>query len=343
MEATQTKIDSRPCPACPICEAEGQLLYERLTDALYGAPGEWSLRTCNNPNCGSLWLDPMPLEQEIAKAYRNYYTHQAAGTLRHRFVQFIKRGYLAHRYGYQQKEVHALQKTLGLLAYLAAFRRGALDNLVKYLTELPHGHLLEVGCGDGQILEFMQNLGWTVEGVDFDSLAVESARRKGLRVRLGKLQTQQYAENTFDAIVMSHVIEHVHQPDSLLRECHRVLKPGGKLVVLTPNARSWGHRKFRRCWRGLEPPRHLQVFTPQSLHRLTQQAGFSRNSICTTLRNAGKILQASRSIQRTGKFAPGSRPSVSVFFWLFIMQLQEWVYWKRDPAVGEEIDMVAEK
>src|SRR5258708_36641931 len=98
----------------------------------------------------------------------------------------------------------------------------------------------------------MRRLGGDAEGVDVDPLAVENARARGLPVRLGDLAAQRYPADHFDAIYMSHVIEHVHDPVALLSECRRVLKVGGRLVALTPNVESWGHRRFQRAWAPLD-------------------------------------------------------------------------------------------
>ena len=339
----ENTIRSRPSPNCCLCGQPGKRLYEGTRDWIFDAPGQWNFDICANPDCGLVWLNPMPLEEDIAKAYQTYYTHQASRTLANRVVQYVKTGYLATRYGYCAGTVPPLQKCLGLLAYLALFRRAGLDFLVAYLQALPRGRLLDVGCGDGQIVQFMQNVGWQAEGVDFDPGAVDNAVRKGLRIHLGTLQSQAYPENSFEAIVMSHFLEHIHEPAELLAECHRILKPGGRLVVLTPNIGSWGHEKFQGCWRGLEPPRHLHIFNSRSLNRLALRTGFRKVIVNTTLRNGGKILLASRAIRRTGRFNPYARRDLLSRLWVTAMQLVEWTIWKLNPDRGEELDMIAEK
>jgi SAM-dependent methyltransferase len=313
---------------CCLCGKKGQSLYVGLIDRLYAAPGEWNLSVCPDTRCGLIWLNPMPVEADIAMAYKSYFTHHRAATLRNRLVQFVKAGYLARKYGYRSETVGAVQKACGLIAYLALFRRTGLDYLVNFLSTLPRGRLLDLGCGDGKLVEFMQDRGWQAEGIDFDPAAVENATRRGLRVEVGTLQAKHYPDNSFDAIILSHFIEHVHEPVRLLIECHRVLKPGGRVLILTPNAHSWGHRRFKGSWRGLEPPRHLHLFSPQSIHQLLTRAGFQKITVTTTLRNAGKILRlsATAGVIRTGA-----------------MQLMEWMEWKRNPEIGEEIDLVAEK
>ena len=72
---SKNAIGSRPNPTCVVCGAPGEVLYAGLRDRLFSAPGEWNIKRCSNTSCGLLWLDPMPLETEVWKAYENYYTH----------------------------------------------------------------------------------------------------------------------------------------------------------------------------------------------------------------------------------------------------------------------------
>src|SRR2546423_11625544 len=76
------QIRSVPCPACYLCGAVGEPLYKDLKDRLYRAPGSWNLRRCPGPGCGLLWLDPMPAEDDIGKAYESYFTHAQGSEVR---------------------------------------------------------------------------------------------------------------------------------------------------------------------------------------------------------------------------------------------------------------------
>lgn len=340
-------IRTHPCPCCCICSKAGQQLYRGLRDRLFDAPGEWGFKKCPNHECGLVWLDPMPWIEDIDKAYKNYYTHQdmraVSNTWPRRIYLRAKEGYLARRFGYHTKKVAVWKKFLGLLFYFHPGRRENLDFSVMYLPSRPNGLLLDVGCGSGQKLMFMKDLGWLAEGVDFDPVAVESAKTKGLQVRSGTLEAQNYPDNYFDAVTMSHLIEHVHDPLGLLRECHRILKPGGLLVVVTPNNESWGHKLFKINWLALDPPRHLHVFSLMSLKSLTQRAGFPKIRVSTSIREANGLFIASRSIQRTGKYLWGGPIPKTVRIWARGMQLLEWAILKLKRRLGEDIVMVGKK
>ena len=210
----------------------------------------------------------MPLKEDIGNAYANYYTHAArncsnrAGLLRAVF-RWMKRGYWATKYNYQVGPGSFPIKILGMFLYLFPLRRRAVDEEVRMLNAVAQGRLLDVGCGSGEWLTLMKNHGWRVEGVDFDENAVRVARERGLEVHCGSLEEQRFPNDTFNAVTLNHVIEHVPDPVRTLTECARILKPGGRLILFTPNVSSLSHRIFRQDWRGLEPPRHLHLFSPR--------------------------------------------------------------------------------
>jgi len=230
-----------------------------------------------------------------------------------------------------------------MMINLHAGRSAELDFSVMYLPFQRNGHLLDIGCGNGQALKCMGELGWQVQGVDFDPEAVQIARKKGLEVRLGSLEAQAFPRDSFDAITMSHLIEHVHDPLSLLRECRRILRPSGRLALVTPNINSAGHRIYGSSWFHLDPPRHLRIFNIGSLTTLLQKAGFQTTKIGTTVRDAGNAYVASRSVRRTGRYEMGSRQPWSARFWGKAMQAIEWAWLKIDGQAGEEIAAMAQK
>src|ERR1039458_5907464 len=238
------EIRSFPCPNCSLCGTGGEPLYEGLKDRLFNAPGDWNLKRCPNPECGLLWLDPMPLEEDIGMAYETYFTHAAPEDMpppappgaRRRVAELCRSAYGAWRFNYGDDADKPLRWLFALPILLSRIECDGLDIPLRYLAVPEKGRMLDVGCGDGSVLKLAQELGWNAEGVDFDAQAVNTARRKGLSVRLGGLAKQRYPDESFDLVLMSHVIEHVHDPLATLREVRRVLRVGGTLAVTTPNA-----------------------------------------------------------------------------------------------------------
>jgi len=165
----------------------------------------------------------------------------------------------------------------------------------------------------------------------------------GLKVQLGSLEDQSYSDNSFDVVFMSHVIEHVHDPESLVRRCFDLVQDGGQLVILTPNSRSLGHRIFRSCWMPLDPPRHLHLFNMKVLKEMALNAGFKEIKVRTIVRDANGAFIGSRNIKKFGKHDMStlypliSRVSGRLF------QLFEWLLNLFIKDVGEEVLLIAKK
>lgn len=235
-----------------------------LKDHLFGAPGEWNLKRCLNPECGLVWLGPMPSEEDIGKAYAAYYTHQEDSNdeQENNLGIFLRL---------------SLHRVFNLLLYATPFQHERKQRELMYLNEMTPGRLLEVGCGNGRRLVQMRARGWEVEGQEVDPKAAAHARSAhGVTVHLGPLEDMSFPNDSFDAVIMNHVIEHVHDPVALLAECYRIMKPGGLLVAVTPNVESYGHKRFGASWRGLEPPRHLHLFSVGTLMACAKKQGSVR-------------------------------------------------------------------
>jgi SAM-dependent methyltransferase len=100
------------------------------------------------------------------------------------------------------------------------------------------------------------------------------ARQSGLSVTQAALEETTFPEESFDAITLHHVVEHLHDPVGTLRICRKILRPGGLISVVTPNFRSRGSVIFGRDWYALAPPFHLVVFTENSLRGALEQTAF---------------------------------------------------------------------
>jgi SAM-dependent methyltransferase len=137
------------------------------------------------------------------------------------------------------------------------------------------GRLLDFGCGAGSYLERMHQQGWQVTGVDVSAAAVQRVCTElHLPALVGTLPHPELRRASFDVITMWHSLEHVHAPLAVLREAHRLLTPGGKLLVAVPNIDSLPFRWFGSAWYGLDLPRHLTHFAPWTLHHMLERVGF---------------------------------------------------------------------
>jgi SAM-dependent methyltransferase len=165
------------------------------------------------------------------------------------------------------------RKRRGLRLSLGVFRhRSHQERPVAWHGQ---GRLLDFGCGAGHFLEFMRRRHWQVTGLDVSVQAVERVRRElGLRALAGTLPHPELLPASFDVVTMWHALEHLHDPLKTLQEIHRLLVPGGRLLIEVPNIASQGFQWFRHAWYGLELPRHLVHFTPQTLQQMVNRAGF---------------------------------------------------------------------
>jgi 2-polyprenyl-3-methyl-5-hydroxy-6-metoxy-1,4-benzoquinol methylase len=272
-----------PAPNCILCGSAGEVVHERVEDRVFGVPGEWKVRSCPNPQCAMCWLDPKPIAEDIHESYSDYYTHAPSADTPPSLLQRSVRGV-----------VRGLEQAWLVLLGLAKARR---DIEFLYLSDETPGKVLEVGCGDGARLAALAERGWSVTGQEVDDKAGAVAAARGFEVHVGDLEAIGLPADEYDAVVMNHVLEHVHDPVAVLAECRRLLRPGGVFVAATPNPESYGHRKFGASWRGLEPPRHLHLFPPTAAHLLAQRAGFERLAITTSPARASYIVAASREIE----------------------------------------------
>ena len=164
------------------------------------------------------------------------------------------------------------------------------------------GRLLDFGCGGGGYLARMAEQGWRVTGLDAALGAVQRVRDLGLEALAGSLPHPHLRAASFDVVTMWHSLEHVHAPLPILREAFRLLVPGGKLIVAVPNRASWAASAFGPAWFGLDLPRHLTHFDPETLAKMLTAAGFRVDE--TKLVRHSDWLRSSAKLARQRPDAP---------------------------------------
>ena len=259
------------CNHCPICEGVlRELLHARLADrTFFAAPGEWTMWRC--VECRSGYLDPRPTPDSIHRAYEVYFTHSeqsenSTGSALARLRNAIGNDYRNSRYGAQLEPVVPFIGRLA--AKLLSRHRNQIDCEYRFLPKAVAGHrLLDVGSGNGAFLRKARELGWEACGVEPDPAARRFSDEHGFDVR-PSLEAWADEAGSFHHATASHVIEHVHEPGKLLDEIRFMLNSGGSLFIQTPNIDAPTHRQFGANWRGLEPPRHLVLFSKLGLEGL---------------------------------------------------------------------------
>jgi SAM-dependent methyltransferase len=225
---------------------------------------------------------------------------------------------------------------------IAAAKRGGLGRAlgyVMYLQGMRPGRVLDVGCGNGSRLAELRARGWDVQGVEPDSKAAAVAHeRYHVPVVVGTLERDTFPQASFDAIVMTHVIEHVRDPLPVLRTCRMLLRPGGKLVVTCPNLDAYGHRRYGASWIALDAPRHEHLFTRASLIALSSAAGFTAIDARTSVRGAFGNFAGSEQVRASGRRT--GRGGLALCAKALALMSYELVRLARDPLAGEEIALI---
>lgn len=309
-DRSPVKIKVYPAANCPGCGRLGSVLYARMEDRLFGAPGVWSVLACQR--CDILWVDPCP-EPTAPGLYDSYFTHNPP---RPAWSGRGRRSRILNLWPPWRQTIR--------------FARLCAD-------ELPGTCVLDVGCGNGRFLSAMVERGWTGVGIEPDARAAATARAQSrCPVHESPLPDARLASQSFDVVVLDHVIEHLHNPIDTLRECKRVLRPDGAIIITTPNAHSLAHRLFRRYWRGLEVPRHIHIFSARSLVTAVHSAGFERPHIQTLSRSAAWMWTTSiRSALRLGNSASPAAAAILLVPSLLFHTLE--YYLPESWYLGEEL------
>ncbi len=336
------RIRTRELLSCYHCGADGYDLYEQLEDWMFGVPGNWAIRTC--PDCGLAWLKNQPVVEDTPLLYENYFTHEAVepdGA----FKRVVKVGVSARLYGYNPKQRYS--RLAAFLASCIGPLREVAAHSVMWQKAQDGGKILDLGCGSGANLYHLQEMGWQVSGTEPDPEAVAAAKKllKTDDIFQGFLEETAFKENSFDALISSHVLEHLFDPLATLKECHRVMKPGAQLTFATPNIESLGSQKFKEYWRGLEIPRHFFLFTEKSLREMAAKAGFNNIRILTPSCAAYSVWQGSYLL-KTKKSLPGGIPlNTSVLMRIRAILFWGWEFFKicLGSPCGEELILIAEK
>jgi 2-polyprenyl-3-methyl-5-hydroxy-6-metoxy-1,4-benzoquinol methylase len=184
---------------------------------------------------------------------------------------------------YYQSEYYLFPKSIGELAQQAeSWESYKLELLRKHVSA---GNVLDIGAGAGRFVYLATRAGYQADAVEMDSACREliTSCIPGSRA-FEKLESVQFRlKETYDAVTMWHVLEHMENPWAMVEMAVQYLKPGGLLVIAMPNPESVQFRVFGKYWAHLDAPRHLQL-VPQALliSQLTKRAALGFLEITTT-------------------------------------------------------------
>jgi ubiquinone/menaquinone biosynthesis C-methylase UbiE len=181
----------------------------------------------------------------------------------------LSKYYPREYYGHAGKRFNfAIEWAIGLL-------RKSRAKLVLKNQKVP-GAVLDIGCGRGLMLKYLKDSGWRAEGVEYSQDLSNAAKRSyGIDVHVAQnIEECKFLDNTYDAVTMFHVLEHVPNPKKTLQEIYRILKPGGVCIIEVPNIYSWQALLTRGAWFHIDAPRHLFHFSLDFLRKSLAAIGF---------------------------------------------------------------------
>lgn len=249
-----------------MCGADGFDVLHAAAPDYKGSGDRFDVVTC--VACGLTQTNPRPTRAAIARYYPPGYGPHHEGE--------------ARPWGASRRALHAVASAYRRLCF-TAFRLVARPADRFPRPAVGADRLLDVGTGAGWYVARMARLGWEVRGVEPDErAAAEAALAAGVpaeAILVASAEDAEFADGSFDLVTLAHVIEHLHDPLHVLRKVRRWLTPGGRVMIWCPNIGSLESRVFGRAWFGLEVPRHLYHFTPQTLSALLAKAGFEVTAI----------------------------------------------------------------
>ncbi len=170
-----------------------------------------------------------------------------------------------------------------------------LDQIVeRFAAYRKTNRLLDIGCGAGSLLKAADRAGWLAEGLDISKTAIDHVRASGFQAFLGQLSDANYPDAYFDVVTASELLEHVPDPQSLIAEIARILRPGGLWWATTPNATGLSSQVLGLRWSVISPPEHLHLFSIDGIKTLLLNHGFHSVKIRTEGVNPAELLQAAR-------------------------------------------------
>lgn len=247
--------------SCPQCNGEKFDNIVSGQDFLTNIGGRFNVLQCCD--CGLVITNPRPTSESLGHFYPVGYSPYKPSEPRTRRSQWFERLALRSEYGYQPRITNPFEMAL---AKLAKWRFHSPKQRHEWIPFRAPGRLLDVGCGGGRFLEKMQYFGWKVTGIEYAAdIAREVEHKTGIKVHVGTLPHPDLQSQSFDAVTIWHVLEHVPNPAQFARVAVNLLRPGGLLVIEVPNIASDSFEEFGEHWAHLELPRHFQHFSPETL------------------------------------------------------------------------------
>ncbi|MEP6615881.1 MAG: class I SAM-dependent methyltransferase [Ginsengibacter sp.] len=236
--------------ACPVCSNKDiRFLFPALDHTV--SSQSFEIWQCNN--CSLRFTQYAPSPDKIGAFYQseNYISHTDT-----------TKGFINQLY-------HRVRKST-----LVSKRK-----LIEHVTRNDHGNILDIGAGTGSFLHTMKKAGWQVTGLEPDVTAKAKAMEMYNIELHPSAQLFQLPAESFNAITMWHVLEHVHDLDSYIEQLKKLLKPDGYILIAVPNYTCYDEKVYKEFWAAYDVPRHLYHFSPEAMVYLASKHGLNLKSV----------------------------------------------------------------
>ena len=251
---------------CPICDNSIFKNLFNLHDDRYGEPNLYSIKECKE--CGHYCTSPRIKNKSLANLYGTFYPRknidlksivQEAQNERYKFSRFLRwlKGTNNQGQFYAKK-----------------------DDL-----------FLDIGCGSGVSLLEAENLGAKAFGLEADPNVKIIGKTLNLNIFQGSLEDSPFKDMKFDLIIMNQVIEHIPEPDILLKKLSTNLNQNGLIIISFPNVNSFWKFLFKEKWINWHVPYHLHHFKGKNFERLLNKCGFQTIKKDSITPNVWSLMQ----------------------------------------------------
>jgi SAM-dependent methyltransferase len=230
-------------PPCSICGSNEKIFLHRVSDHEFNTSDDsFDLNKCTN--CHAIYLSPRPNERAFKTIYPDNYGN----------------------YNTKSDDLSYVKKLSN------ARQSASIKKLITKLINKSEFSVLDVGCGDGAFLDRIKEAfpASVTFGVEPDPIAAQVGSRSH-NVFNGFIENFK-SDRQYDLIVSSHVIEHLAEPVAFLKELKAYLKPGGKIIIDTPNTSCIQSKIFGKHWGGIHAPRHWTLFDNEVIRYATNEA-----------------------------------------------------------------------
>jgi len=232
---------------CNLCGSDKSKLLIDLSRAKDSKIRDFRIVQCEQ--CGLIYLNPRPIEENMASFYPQSYDP------------------------FKKKPIE--EENSKLLRWVRRKKYEKMSRIIESHFNQSKGALLDVGCSTGLFLNHMAQRGWSVTGVEPNFQAAQYAKNRfGLNVLNDTIESASLPETAFDVITYWDVMEHVYDPMAVFSKTNQLLKDNGLLLINFPPEESFARNKFKDSWIGYDPPRHLYIFSRETMKAYLVKNGF---------------------------------------------------------------------